>query len=152
MTTSQILEISFGFYAVSVAIFLISENRAPKSSFAWMLLFIVLPGLGLAVYLFLGRGHEAFVRRFRVTEQDAPVQMQGLLDASKEEHNAALGVGSQRWCIRTQTRGSQHQIVLRFCKTLTRLIRHWLLRLRRLSPQSICTTTFGTATPLVQSY
>ena len=90
MTTSQILQILFGLYAVSVAIFLISENRAPKSTFAWMLLFIVLPGLGLAVYLFLGRGHEAFVRRFRATEQDAPAQMQGLLGASKDEHNAAL--------------------------------------------------------------
>jgi cardiolipin synthase len=76
MTPTIILQILFGAYVIATATFLISDNRAPKSSFAWMLLFIVLPIFGVLVYLFVGRGYKAFVRKFRVTEQDAPDQLQ----------------------------------------------------------------------------
>ncbi len=43
MSATIVLQIMFGAYLVVVSVFLISENRAPKSSFTWMLLFIVLP-------------------------------------------------------------------------------------------------------------
>jgi cardiolipin synthase len=92
MTPTIILQILFGAYVIATATFLISENRAPKSSFAWMLLFIVLPGLGVLVYLFVGRGYKAFVRKFRVTEQDAPAQLQDLLRLSSDQHDTALAL------------------------------------------------------------
>jgi cardiolipin synthase len=90
MSTTIILQIMFGAYVVFVSVFLISENRAPKSSFAWMLLFILLPGLGLLIYLFFGRGYKAFVRKFKVKEQDAPAKISGLLQEVRDQHDAAL--------------------------------------------------------------
>ena len=74
MFDTIILQFMFGAYVVIVSVFLISEDRAPKSSFAWMLLFIVLPGLALVIYLFVGRGYRAFVRKFKVKVQDAPAK------------------------------------------------------------------------------
>ncbi len=90
MSATTLLQIMFGAYVVFVSIFLISENRAPKSSFAWMLLFIVLPGLGLLIYLFVGRGYKAFVRKFQGKEQDAPAAIHGLLQDVNDQHDAAL--------------------------------------------------------------
>ena len=90
MSAPTILQLMFGAYVVVVSVFLISENRAPKSSFAWMLLFIFLPGLGLVIYLLFGRGYKAFVRKFKVKEQDAPTQVSGLLREVRVQHDAAL--------------------------------------------------------------
>ena len=90
MSAMFVLQIMFGAYVVVVSIFLISENRAPKSSFAWMLLFIVLPVLGLVIYLLVGRGYKAFVRKFQVKEQDAPSKIHGLLQDVRDQHDAAL--------------------------------------------------------------
>jgi cardiolipin synthase len=90
MSATILLQIMFGAYVVFVSIFLISENRAPKSSFAWMLLFIVLPGLGLVIYLFVGRGYKAFVRKFQGKEQDAPAAIHGLLQDVRDQHDVAL--------------------------------------------------------------
>lgn len=90
MSETIILQFLFGAYVVIVSVFLISENRAPKSSFAWMLLFIILPGLGLIIYLFVGRGYKAFVRKFQVKEQCAPAMIHGLLHEVSDQHTAAL--------------------------------------------------------------
>lgn len=90
MSETIILQFLFGAYVVVVSVFLISENRAPKSSFAWMLLFIVLPVFGLVIYLFVGRGYKAFVRKFQVKEQCAPAMIHGLLHEVSDQHNAAL--------------------------------------------------------------
>jgi len=90
MSATIVLQVIFGAYVVIVSVFLISENRAPKSSFAWMLLFIVLPGLGLVIYLFFGRGYKAFVRKFQVKEQGAPAKIHGLLQEVSNQHDAAL--------------------------------------------------------------
>jgi cardiolipin synthase A/B len=47
-------------YAVITAVFLISERREPKSTLAWLLLTLALPGIGLLIYLFFGRTAKAF--------------------------------------------------------------------------------------------
>jgi cardiolipin synthase len=90
MSATTLLQILFGAYVAFVSIFLISENRAPKLSFAWMLLFIVMPGLGLLIYLFVWRGYKAFVRKFQGKEQDAPAAIHGLLQDVNDQHDAAL--------------------------------------------------------------
>lgn len=95
MTASLFFQLLFASYVVLTAIFLISENRAPKSSFAWMLLFIVLPGVGLAIYLFVGRGYKAFMRKYQVTEQGTPAQLQDLIDTVAQEHDAVFTRFSQ---------------------------------------------------------
>ena len=51
-----------GAYAISVAIFLILENRSPQSTFAWLFLLILVPLGGIAIYALFGRGRHAFSR------------------------------------------------------------------------------------------
>lgn len=96
MSTTIIPQILFGAYVVVVSVFLISENRSPKSSFAWILLFILLPVLGLIIYLFFGRGYKAFVRKFQVKEQVAPAKISGLLSEARDQHDVALARLTQK--------------------------------------------------------
>lgn len=59
----------FGIYMLIAAIFLILENRVPQSTFAWLLLFIALPGIGLVIYYFLGRDYHAFDKNKDLTRE-----------------------------------------------------------------------------------
>jgi cardiolipin synthase len=49
-------------YVLASAAFIIAENRRPQATFAWIFLFILLPGFGLIIYLMFGRDHHAFSR------------------------------------------------------------------------------------------
>ena len=62
------LTVLVGAYALSVAIFLILENRTPQSTFAWLFLLLAFPFGGLAVYLLFGRNRHAFSRRRTITK------------------------------------------------------------------------------------
>ena len=57
-------------YIISVAIFLISENRTPQSTFAWLLILVALSVVGLLIYLFLGRGSHAFSQETQLAKQE----------------------------------------------------------------------------------
>ena len=63
-----IAAIGIGLYALSVAIFLILENRSPQSTFAWLFLLLVFPLGGLLVYLMFGRNRHAFSRERTLTK------------------------------------------------------------------------------------
>jgi cardiolipin synthase len=54
-------------YTISVAIFLILENRTPQSTFAWLFLLILFPIGGLVIYLMFGRRRHAFSREQKMT-------------------------------------------------------------------------------------
>lgn len=73
MTLNLLLNISYvvlAIYTIVVAIFIISENRTPQSTFAWLLLLIALPGVGLIIYIFLGRGSHAFSQETKLARQE----------------------------------------------------------------------------------
>jgi cardiolipin synthase len=53
-----------------MCIFLISENRRPQATLAWMLVLIFAPGIGLLVYLFFGRDWKAFSKQSKLLRQD----------------------------------------------------------------------------------
>ncbi|MFN8492812.1 MAG: cardiolipin synthase [Caldilineaceae bacterium] len=59
----------FTIYAIVVSVFLILENRSPQSTFAWIFFFLLAPGVGLLIYLFVGRGWRAFSREDELTRQ-----------------------------------------------------------------------------------
>jgi cardiolipin synthase len=63
LTWSLLLTIAVTGYAVSVALFLLLENRSPQSTFAWLFLLLVFPFGGLIIYLLFGRGRHAFSRQ-----------------------------------------------------------------------------------------
>ena len=52
-----------GLYALSIAVFLIRENRSPQSTFAWLFLMLLFPVIGLVLYTLFGRGWKAFSRK-----------------------------------------------------------------------------------------
>lgn len=56
-------------YAIFVAIFLILENRSPQSTFAWLFLLLLVPGLGVILYWFFGQGRHAFSRERALMRQ-----------------------------------------------------------------------------------
>jgi cardiolipin synthase len=49
-------------YAITVAVFLILENRSPQSTFAWLFLLVAVPFAGVGIYFMFGRGRHAFSR------------------------------------------------------------------------------------------
>ena len=50
-------------YAISVAAFLILENRSPQSTIAWLFVLVLFPPVGLLLYGMFGRSWHAFSRR-----------------------------------------------------------------------------------------
>lgn len=68
-----------GFYALVTAIFLISENRRPQSTLAWMLAFLLAPGIGLLIYFFFGRDQKAFSRGNKLLPQNPEASAEPLL-------------------------------------------------------------------------
>jgi cardiolipin synthase A/B len=70
MTWTAALGWFFAAYALLTGIFILLENRRPQATFAWMLLFLVLPGIGLAVYVLFGRDRKAFSRQRKLARQN----------------------------------------------------------------------------------
>jgi cardiolipin synthase len=56
-------------YVIGCTVFIIMDNRNPKSTLAWVLGIILLPVVGLLVYLFLGRSWKAFSREKDVAQK-----------------------------------------------------------------------------------
>jgi len=73
MTLDLLLNIGyivFIIYVIGVAIFIISENRTPQSTFAWLLVLVAFPLVGLIIYIFLGRGSHAFSQETHLARQE----------------------------------------------------------------------------------
>ena len=65
---TAVLTGAVGLYALSVAVFLILENRSPQSTFAWLFLLLVFPFGGLIIYALFGRDRHAFSRQKGLTK------------------------------------------------------------------------------------
>lgn len=48
----------FFFYIIVVSFYIILENRPSTETFAWLLLFILLPVIGVIIYIFFGRNQK----------------------------------------------------------------------------------------------
>jgi cardiolipin synthase len=57
-------------YAITVAVFMVLENRSPHLTFAWLLLFYTLPVVGVVIYFMFGRDHRAFSRENKLLRQE----------------------------------------------------------------------------------
>jgi cardiolipin synthase A/B len=74
-----VLSTGLALYALVGAIYLISENRRPQATLAWILVLIFLPGLGLLIYLLFGRGRKAFAKQSKLLMQDLEANAKPLL-------------------------------------------------------------------------
>jgi cardiolipin synthase A/B len=70
MTWTAAIGWFFAAYALLTGIFILLENRRPQATFAWMLLFLVLPVVGLVIYALFGRDRKAFSRQRKLARQN----------------------------------------------------------------------------------
>lgn len=92
MTTAQLLlGVAFAIYVVGIFAFIVLQNRAPSSTLAWMLAFFFLPGLGVLVYFFFGRGRKTFSRRSKLLRQDLQQSAMPILEPLLSREEAEIG-------------------------------------------------------------
>ena len=86
-TAVILLVATLGFaYVLSVTAFLALQNRSPQSTFAWVLLFVLLPPAALLTYIMFGRGRYVFSRELTLNK---------LLERSALAERAAQVVAAQ---------------------------------------------------------
>ena len=68
------------FYALVMTIFLVSENRRPQGTLAWMLAFFAAPVIGAVVYVLFGRDRKGFSKQRKLLMQDVEGNARLLLD------------------------------------------------------------------------
>jgi cardiolipin synthase len=71
---------SLALYALVTGLYLLLENRRPQSTLAWMLAFIVAPGIGVLVYILFGRNRKAFSKERSLLRQDLEANARPLLE------------------------------------------------------------------------
>ncbi|WP_207479484.1 cardiolipin synthase [Arenibaculum pallidiluteum] len=80
----------FSGYVLLTGIYIVLENRRPPATFAWMLLFLALPGAGLAIYLLFGRDRKAFSRENALARQNLKPNLTRLLGRLLDEQEAEI--------------------------------------------------------------
>lgn len=84
------LSLAFAAYLAATAVYIISENRRPSATFAWMLLFFVLPGAGVIVYLLFGRKHRQFGQTATLMRHEFAHRLAPVFAALRPEQGRAL--------------------------------------------------------------
>lgn len=87
---SMVVIASLTLYALVMCVFLISENRRPQTTLAWMLVIFFLPGIGLLIYLLFGRERKAFSKRGKLLMQDLEANALPLLSPILSRQDAEL--------------------------------------------------------------
>ncbi|MGH7794598.1 MAG: cardiolipin synthase [Candidatus Binatia bacterium] len=85
-----ILAALLALYALVMSVFLVTENRRPQSTLAWMLVLFFAPGIGLLVYILFGRDRKAFSKRSKLLMQDLEVNALPLLSPILSRQDAEL--------------------------------------------------------------
>lgn len=90
MPWNQIFAILYVLYALSVIIFLVMDRRSPQSTFAWLLLMLAVPFLGLLVYVLAGRSWKAFSRENEYVRKDIGPELRALLTPLIPQQDEAI--------------------------------------------------------------
>ena len=90
MTWNLIFAIIYILYALGVIIFLVMDRRSPQSTFAWLLLMLGVPFLGLLFYVLSGRSWKAFSRENEYVRKDIGPELRALLMPIIPEQDAAI--------------------------------------------------------------
>ena len=80
----------FAGYALLTGVYIVLENRRPQATFAWMLLFLALPVVGLVVYLLFGRDRKAFSRERELARQNLQATAAPLLARLVDRQDAEI--------------------------------------------------------------
>ena len=67
----MLLDIAILVYWVGVAILIVSQDREPSTTLAWLLVLFAIPFLGLIIYFLFGRDWPHIVQRSATTKRSA---------------------------------------------------------------------------------
>jgi cardiolipin synthase len=87
---TNLLSLAAAVYVVAATIYIVSENRRPQSSFAWLFLFITLPVLAPVLYVLFGRMRGGVGRTRSLIQHNLPGHLVQTLDQLETEHAQAL--------------------------------------------------------------
>jgi cardiolipin synthase len=87
---ASILTMILALYALATSVFLISENRRPQSTLAWMLVLFFAPGVGLLIYFLFGRSRKAFSNRRNLLQHDLQAHKSPLLAPLLSRQDATI--------------------------------------------------------------
>jgi cardiolipin synthase len=90
MSWTAVLGWLFAAYGLLTGLFILLENRRPQATFAWMLLFLSLPGVGLLIYALFGRDRKAFSRESKLARQNLHGNAGPLLTPLLERQDAEI--------------------------------------------------------------
>ena len=79
-----------GLYVLAMSVFLISENRRPQATLAWLLVFFFAPGIGVLIYIFFGRDWKVFSTRKELLMQDLEPDVLPLLSPLLSRQDAEI--------------------------------------------------------------
>ncbi|MGH7926894.1 MAG: PLDc N-terminal domain-containing protein, partial [Candidatus Binatia bacterium] len=85
-----ILTILLALYALGMTVFLISENRRPQATLAWILVFVFAPVIGGLIYVFFGRDRKAFSKQRRLLRQNLEANALPLLSPLLSRQDAEI--------------------------------------------------------------
>lgn len=90
MTISTVLYWAAALYIAVTGVYIITENRRPQATFAWMLLFLSFPGFGVLIYVLFGRDRRAFSRERKLVRQKVLERIGQLLSPLGAQHEHGL--------------------------------------------------------------
>ncbi|GEO13703.1 cardiolipin synthase [Microvirga aerophila] len=91
MTWTVALGWFFAAYALLTGVYILLENRRPQATLAWMLLFLLLPVIGLAIYVLFGRDRKAFSRQRKLARQNLEGTAAPLIEQLLARQDAEIG-------------------------------------------------------------
>lgn len=108
----------FARYMLAATVFLVSENRSPQATLAWMLVFFFAPVIGLLLYIFFGRNRKAFSKETSLLRQELKSNALPLLSPLLTRQDAKIARlvtqgGSYRKLMMLVRRNSQSALTTR---------------------------------------
>lgn len=92
MSVTAVLATLVSIYAIAAGIFLISENRRPQATLAWMMAFYFAPVIGVVIYVLFGRDQKAFAKQDRLLRQN----MEGYTESLLSRQDAVIAAVEKR--------------------------------------------------------
>jgi cardiolipin synthase len=106
------LTTALALYGLVATVFLISENRRPQATLAWMLVFFFAPGVGVLIYILFGRHEKAFSKRSKLLLQELRPRALPLLSPLLSRQDAEIarieGESAGRRKLMTLVRRNSH--------------------------------------------
>jgi cardiolipin synthase len=102
---------AFVVYVLAAGAFVVAENRRPQATFAWIFLFIVLPFVGVLIYILFGRELRDFSHKPRLIRHDldrGPEPLASLLRAQEKTLDFLGGLPGPQGRIARLVRSNGH--------------------------------------------